>query len=76
MQRVVVGDGRHHRGGARPAGAVRGETTAWVQPAGGPLYPPDLAESGEPRRVRQAPGVFEPEVVKQKAMTLETGAQA
>lgn len=25
---------------------LEGETTAWVQPAGGPLYPPDLAESG------------------------------
>lgn len=25
---------------------LEGETTVWVQPAGGPLYPPDLAESG------------------------------
>ena len=25
---------------------LEGETTAWIQPAGGPLYPPDLAESG------------------------------
>jgi len=25
---------------------LEGETTAWVQPTGGPLYPPDLAESG------------------------------
>lgn len=25
---------------------LEGETTAWVQSAGGPLYPPDLAESG------------------------------
>jgi recombination protein RecA len=25
---------------------IRGETAAWVQPAGGPLYPPDFAECG------------------------------
>lgn len=25
---------------------VHGETTAWVQPAGGPLFPPDLHDSG------------------------------
>ncbi len=25
---------------------LEGETTAWVQPTGGPLYPPDMAESG------------------------------
>ena len=25
---------------------LEGETTAWIQPAGGPLYPPDLADSG------------------------------
>ena len=25
---------------------LEGETTVWVQPAGGPLYPPDMAESG------------------------------
>lgn len=25
---------------------LEGETTAWIQPAGGPLFPPDLAESG------------------------------
>jgi recombination protein RecA len=25
---------------------AQGETAAWVQPAGGPLFPPDLADSG------------------------------
>ena len=25
---------------------LEGETTVWVQPVGGPLYPPDVAESG------------------------------
>ena len=25
---------------------IEGETTAWIQPAGGPLYPPDLHEHG------------------------------
>ncbi len=25
---------------------LEGETTAWIQPAGGPLYPPDIAASG------------------------------
>src|SRR5690606_7179751 len=25
---------------------LEGETTAWIQPVGGPLFPPDLADSG------------------------------
>ncbi|MCY1006440.1 hypothetical protein OV079_12895 [Nannocystis pusilla] len=25
---------------------LEGETTVWIQPAGGPLFPPDLADSG------------------------------
>jgi len=43
----VGASGRHTTAAALVRQAqLEGETTAWIQPAGGPLYPPDLADSG------------------------------
>lgn len=52
--RLVELSSPQHGPGARTSTAAsllrhaqrEGETTAWIQPSGGPLYPPDLHESG------------------------------
>ncbi|MEX1362752.1 MAG: recombinase A [Nannocystaceae bacterium] len=52
--RLIELSSPQHGPGARTSTAAsllrhaqrEGETTAWIQPSGGPLYPPDLHESG------------------------------